>query len=286
MPQHRSVIRFCPLPKKTKIHLMNWLDFPSNNQINHGRTAILQTGQQLYDEISCQLYHRELRLRYSLDSKGMFRRWSAEGLPSGDILNFCRTFVYADFARFERIVFEIGCVPERIYRDVGLYLLLRDIIPTISDITQCRVDALRGLGSSPARSANLPRIEIVFLDPVYREEDMDLVGQIMDSSVTSATHIEGCMNGLAHLRSTDEVTIELSNDSRDNKHLAEVAEKVKRSMMTGYPRFPALELPEHPPGHCLEGGFSLRNPNLRSWYLYTLQEKIRGDLRPLRSSTI
>ena len=54
----------------------------------------------------------------------------------------------------------------------------------------------------------------------------------MANPVSSASHIEDCLNCLALLRSADEVTIKLPEVFRNNEHLAEVVEKVRRVMMT------------------------------------------------------
>lgn len=284
MPRRRPTIA-CPWPieELDQGKLNRYFDFRCDEK-GYGLVAILRSSRPLYDEITSQLYHRELRFRYSTNVRTRRSGWTVNDLPGAS----CRDFLFANFSRFRKLVFEIECPPADLlgYYCFRLYTKLGDIVNTISDIMQCFVDIqARSSSSYPPRSANLPRIEIVFLDVDTRR------WSITAWPSPSTLDIEDCLNRLGYLRRSAGVTIELPEDLRGDEHLIGVVERVKRDMMSesndlhppapGGPWYvPPCYFPE--PDRDFERD-TPRKLDFGLWYLETLRKKVRPEVWSLHT---
>ena len=269
--------------KETKGIFKNWFDlrFDGNGR---GLVGMLQASRQLYVEISSQLYHRrELCFQFSTDEPppGLMT-WPLRELPGA----FRGHFLFANFARFSRIVFEIE-IPTSLDwgGPIDLRSRIRNVIETISDQQQCFIGVCpRAYGSYPPRSANLLEINILFTEVACtclstRGSDRHICGQsdickrVVDSLVSHLCCFQT-------LRRSKGVTIKLPEMLRDEKLLMTVAESTQRVMQSN------ASVPMIRKGRCNtlfcnfskiaeeEGKPPLRYQKWRRWYLVRLRQTL------------
>ena len=284
MPQHHRAIFYNPFRAPPSAEIA-WTPFDSQcEEKAFGLVAILRSSRQLYDEVSNQLYRRDLCFKYNI-SWGWGRIWTVVDLPSlcpyfPKILPYpWNNFKFANFARFHKIVFEISCPrkdsSQYIVDFVRLFHGLGTIIRRISDITQCFVDVPPEHASPyPPRSARLPRVEIIFLevDPAK--------SSIAGLHSQSTEDFERCLEYFAHLRRSAGVTIKLPETIHGDEHLAELVENVKGQMMADKSSIPTDDQATDPMKYIRQGKPTSKEELIRrAWYLRTLREMVRPDVR-------
>ena len=283
MPKGQCVVGDPMKFKETTGIFKRWFDLRFDGN-GHGLVAILQASLQLYNEISNQLYYkRELCFQFGMGGPppGLMT-WPLRDLPGA----FRGHFLFANFARFSRIIFEIETPTHvSLKGPLALRSRIRNVVETISDLQQYFVDVGPSISTScPPRSASLPEIHIVFTEDAFARMSIKLsdrhqrvqheVSEQVARSIISSLE---CFRGL---RRSKRVTIELPKMVQDDKSLRAVVNSHRRRIQS------SATIPLLAKGRCntLFLHFSklaeeerkppLRYYKWRKWYLTRLRQTL------------
>ena len=267
----------------------DWFDGQSAKE-GHGSLALLRSSSQLYQEVSSQLYSRDLHFRFNVtwDGTGSIT-WTSKTLTVKHLHGiFLRDFLFTNFARFRKIIFEVEPLPEELPHShiIGHFMCIKAVVEIVSDIQQCFINAQDSNKNVWFhRSAHLPHVTIAFIEPNLLKWTVD--GLTRKSSDRLASDIELCLNCFKNLRRSREVLLELPKDTQLDERLSSVMNDIKRQISSN----DLVPLTENDPFHqlnMLHWPFIRLTPykwtsvplchDFRLWYLTQMRVKLGLEL--------